>query len=402
MKGYHGRRRTYILVALALLVVLVGLLAGTAWAETPGPVVSAKAAVPLVTKEASFTVASTPGPAIVITHGSRTANNVALTFDMGGLDSTQYMPIMQWLIDHQVHATIFSTGAVGSQTSAGRAVLALVKAHPDLFRIGNHSWDHPNFTTISVSTMQSQINQTESAISPLAGESTKPFFRAPYGSYNSTVLSTVGSLGWRYLVAWDVSTGDSSPVSQGGPTAAGIVSRVKAYVQPGSIVLMHLGGSNTYAALPGVVSTVQAKGLKPVTISELLGDNPTVTRYEQTDPHLVYSGTWYTFRATGSSGGSYARANTAGSLVTIKFNGTYLAWIATMGTTLGKAWVSLDNGTPVNINLAASTVKRQVNVWNTGIFATAGTHVVKIWRDTSNATGKYISIDVVDVVGTLQ
>ena len=164
---------------------------------------------------------------------------------------------------------------------------------------------------------------------------------------------------------------------------------------------MHLGGSNTYAALPGVVSAVQAKGLKPVTISELLADNPVATRYEETDSHLVYSGTWYTFKATGSSGGSYARANTAGS-VTIKFNGTYLAWIATMGTTLGKAWVSLDNGTAVNVNLAASTTKRKVSVWNTGIFATAGTHVVKIWRDTSSATGKYISIDAVDVVGTLQ
>ena len=378
MKGYHGRRGTLILVALALSVVLVGLLAGTAWA------------------------ASTPGPAIVLDHGSRTVNNVALTFDMGGLDSTQYMPIMQWLISHQIHATIFSTGAVGSQTSAGQAVLALVKAHPELFRIGNHSWDHPDFTTISVSAMQSQLNQTESAVSPLAGASTKPFFRAPYGAYNSTVLATVGALGWHYVVGWDVSTGDSSTIAEGGPTAAAIVAKVKANVQPGSIVLMHLGGSNTYAALPGVVSAVQAKGLKPVTISELLADSPTATRYEQTDSHLVYTGTWYTFKATGSSGGSYARTNTAGSLVTIKFNGTYLAWIATMGTTLGKGWVSLDNGTPVNINLAASTTKRQVSVWNTGIFATAGTHVVKIWRDTSNATGKYISIDAVDVVGTLQ
>jgi peptidoglycan/xylan/chitin deacetylase (PgdA/CDA1 family) len=415
MKGHHGRRRTYILVALGLLVVLVGLLAGTAWAKTPDSIVRAKAAVPftgtsftgakavlLAAEAANLAVASTPGPAVVLSHGSRIANDVALTFDVGGLDSTQYVPIVQWLIDHQIHATIFVAGVPGSQTSGGQAALALVKAHPDLFVIGNHSWDHPRFTEISVSKMQSQLNQTEAAISPLAGQSTKPFFRPPYGSYNSTVLSAVGSAGWHYLVTWDLSTGDSSPVSDGGPTAAAIVSKVKANVQSGSIVLMHLGGSNTYAALPGVVAAVQAKGLKPVTLTELLADDPTVTRYQQTDSHLVYAGTWYTFKATGSSGGSYARANTTGSLVTIKFNGRYLAWIATVGTTLGKAWVSLDNGTPVSINLAASSTKRQVSVWNTGMFATAGAHVVKISRDTSSATGKYISIDAVDVVGTLQ
>ena len=37
-----------------------------------------------------------------------------------------------------------------------------------------------------------------------------------------------------------------------------------------------------------------------------------------------------------ASGGSYKRANTNGTSVTVKFNGTYLAWIATKGTTLGK------------------------------------------------------------------
>ena len=87
--------------------------------------------------------------------------------------------------------------------------------------------------------------------------------------------------------------------------------------------------------------------------------------------------------------------------MTIKFNGTYLAWIATKGTTLGKAWVSLDNGTPVNINLAASTAERQVNVWTTGTLA-SGVHTVKIWWDSTNTAGKFISVDAIDVVGTLK
>jgi len=125
------------------------------------------------------------------------------------------------------------------------------------------------------------------------------------------------------------------------------------------------------------------------------------TRYEQTDSRLAYSGSWYTFCATGSSGGSYKRANTQGSSVTVTFEGTYLAWIATKGTTLGKALVSLDGGPAVCVNLAASVVQRQQKVWNTGTLP-AGTHTVKIWWDPTNIAGKYISVDAFDVVGTLK
>jgi hypothetical protein len=124
------------------------------------------------------------------------------------------------------------------------------------------------------------------------------------------------------------------------------------------------------------------------------------TRYQQTDSRLAYAGTWYTFSTSGASGGSYKRASANGTSVTVKFNGTYLAWIATKGTTLGKAFVSLDGGPAVGVNLASSSVAYQQNVWNTGTLA-SGTHTVKIWRDPSSASDKYISVDAFDVVGTL-
>ena len=124
------------------------------------------------------------------------------------------------------------------------------------------------------------------------------------------------------------------------------------------------------------------------------------TRYQQADSHFVYAGTWATFTTTSASGGSYTRANTSGASVTVSFTGTYLAWIATKGTTLGKAYVSLDGGTAVSVNLAASAVAYQQSVWNTGTL-TAGAHTVKIWWDTTNTAGKYISVDAFDVLGTL-
>jgi cell wall-associated NlpC family hydrolase len=125
-----------------------------------------------------------------------------------------------------------------------------------------------------------------------------------------------------------------------------------------------------------------------------------LARVEQTDSRLVYAGTWYTFSTTGPSSGSYRRANTGGTSVTVKFTGTYLSWIATAGTTLSKAYVSLDDRPAQSIDLARSAVAYQQSVWTTGTIP-EGSHTVKIWWDTTNAAGKYISIDAFDVVGTL-
>jgi peptidoglycan/xylan/chitin deacetylase (PgdA/CDA1 family) len=209
-------------------------------------------------------------PANVISHGSRTTGKIALTLDMGGR-LTPAVAIMTWLVDHGVHATIFPTGVAGSTTTQGKAALAIIKAHPELFDVGNHSWDHPDFRTLTTAQMVQEITSTEAAIAPLTGQTTKPWFRPPFGGWNAAVQLGVATAGWRHLVMWDVDTIDWKPESDGGPTTAAIVAKVGANAQAGSIVLMHLGGYNTLDALPGILAAVQAKGLQPATLGELLG-----------------------------------------------------------------------------------------------------------------------------------
>ncbi len=133
---------------------------------------------------------------------------------------------------------------------------------------------------------------------------------------------------------------------------------------------------------------------------------PTTTRYQQAvadskgTPYLTYAGTWATYSTSKASGGSYKRACASGASVTLTFEGTYLAWIATKGTTLGKAFVSVDGGAAKSVDLAAAVATYQQRVWTTGTLS-SGRHTVKIWRDASSATGKYINVDAVDVAGTL-
>ena len=125
--------------------------------------------------------------------------------------------------------------------------------------------------------------------------------------------------------------------------------------------------------------------------------------YEQADSRLVYKGTWSTSSAGSASGTSFKYADTAGASVTVSFKGTYLAWIAKKSPVYGLARVTVDNKTPVLVNLQSSKTLYKQTVWNSGILA-AGTHAVKIeWTGTKKAAanGTNIGVDAFEVGGTL-
>jgi peptidoglycan/xylan/chitin deacetylase (PgdA/CDA1 family) len=252
------------------LVLIPGAVVDEASPPTPSP--GLPTATPAATAAGSVSPSKPPAgaPAVVVSAGPRGTNRIALTFDMGGrLDPA--MDIVTWLVDHKVHATFFPTGKSATTTTEGRAAMTLAAAHPELFDFGNHSWDHPDFTSLSAALMSEQLTSTDSAVTAAFGQSTKPWFRPPYGAWNESVRTGVGAAGWPYLVMWDIDTIDWKSPSDGGPTSSDIVTRVLSKAQGGSIVLMHLGGWHTLEALPDILTGLQGKGLQPVTLTEMLG-----------------------------------------------------------------------------------------------------------------------------------
>ncbi len=215
---------------------------------------------------------ASPPVSLLVSHGDRSGRQVALTLDMGGRVAPA-LDIMALLTAHQVPATIFMTGAIAdsASTDAGREVLAVIEAHPELFDLGNHSYSHPDFRTLTPAHMRDELARTEVALAAWCGHGPRPLFRPPYGGWNAQVLATVGAAGYTRTVLWDVDTIDWKPISDGGPTADQIVAKVLANAAGGSIVLMHLGGYETLAALPRVVDGLRARGLEPVTLATLLG-----------------------------------------------------------------------------------------------------------------------------------
>jgi peptidoglycan/xylan/chitin deacetylase (PgdA/CDA1 family) len=237
---------------------------------------TATATTPTATQPATATPTRTPTPPAtgrLYEHGARGSGQIALTFDMGGRVDPA-LDIMNWLIANDVHATIFMTGAMAESqnTEAGRQVLALVEAHRDLFDLGNHSYSHPDFRDLTAAQMRDELQRTEAAVSRTTSVGMRPWFRPPFGGQDADVVAGVAAAGYPATIMWDIDTIDWRPESDGGPTAADIVDKVVSRAQGGSIVLMHLGGYNTYEALPQVVAGLRARGLEPVTLGEMFAN----------------------------------------------------------------------------------------------------------------------------------
>ena len=113
------------------------------------------------------------------------------------------------------------------------------------------------------------------------------------------------------------------------------------------------------------------------------------------------TGVWADYYVTAAYLGGYGRSSTAGASATIYFTGTRLDWLAMKGTTTGIAVVYLDGAKKATVNLAAAAPSYLVKVWSTGSLA-RGKHQVKIVLSTASPAGKYLTLDAVDIWGTIR
>jgi peptidoglycan-N-acetylglucosamine deacetylase len=207
---------------------------------------------------------------------------VALTFDMGGrMDPA--VDIMNFLVDHEVCATIFATGVM-SQTDEGQRVMAIVKANPHLFEIANHTMHHcdlvrggggspstaPCTGSFDADRIRREMTDAGAILRDGTGQSPVPYWRPPYGSVNQAVIDAVASAGYTKTFLWDIDTVDWKPASQGGPTAAQIAAKVVNNSVNGSNVLFHLGGYETLDALGLIVPGLRDRGFTLTSLSDLL------------------------------------------------------------------------------------------------------------------------------------
>jgi peptidoglycan/xylan/chitin deacetylase (PgdA/CDA1 family) len=205
-----------------------------------------------------------PGRARIVSRARRAPSAVALTFDDG--PSPWTAPIAAALEAHGCRGTFFLRGEAVERDPDAAAALA--RAGHEL---GNHLWSHADPARQNRSELRAEIERTARAIESAAG--VRPaLVRPPYcGAPDSVARAARGGL----VVLRSVDPADWSAASHGA-----IVERVLADAGPGDIVCLHDGiaprnrGTDsrepTVAAVARLVPALLERGLRPVTVSELL------------------------------------------------------------------------------------------------------------------------------------
>jgi peptidoglycan/xylan/chitin deacetylase (PgdA/CDA1 family) len=190
--------------------------------------------------------------------------DVALTFD-DGPHASSTPQILNALSQLDVKATFFMVGKhIRSNPHVTKAISE--EGH----EIGNHTFSHHLMFVLTNNQIKEEIMRTDELIKEINGCSPR-FLRPPVGLFTKRILNIVEQLGYQMVV------GDVYPRDPHMPGKRKIVKRVLQRASPGSIIILHDGGNSkkidrtqTVEALKEIIPRLRDKGLRFVTLSELL------------------------------------------------------------------------------------------------------------------------------------
>lgn len=192
--------------------------------------------------------------------------DIALTFNIGWGDE-KAAPILDVLEKENVKsATFFLSGAWAER-------------HPDLvsrisklgYEIGILGYAYEDYTAIEEGDIRKDLAKAQTAFGKLNIKKIG-LIRAPTGHFDRRTLKIAERFGFT-VVHWSV---DSKDWTNPG------IKKIHANIQKagaGDIVLLHASDSakQTAKALPGIIKDLQARGLKFVTVSEMIANGEAKT-----------------------------------------------------------------------------------------------------------------------------
>jgi peptidoglycan/xylan/chitin deacetylase (PgdA/CDA1 family) len=182
---------------------------------------------------------------------------LALTFD-DGPHPQMTAKLLDILEREKVRATFF---VVGNRVQGQEPLLRRMFYAGN--EIGNHSWNHPDMTSLQPDQMLQQINQTQAAIAS-AQVPAPTLFRPPYGAVNASVRNTVPLT----LALWN-----DDPLDWKGKDPVHLKDIIMAHARRGGVIDLHDIYGVTVDAMALAIPELKTK-YQLVTFSELMNTQP--------------------------------------------------------------------------------------------------------------------------------
>ena len=254
MRVFVVTKRTLLIAAAVLILIAAGIIVAVTAGGDGG---ASQTSAAMQGNEYELEVLAGKRKELPVYSVNRDDKKIALTIDAAWEDDKTPF-ILDQLDQAGIKATFYVCGFwMDKYPDYVKSIFA--KGH----ELGNHTDTHPHMSKIDSVKMQKELTALDDKMEKLTGKRCKTF-RAPYGEYNDTVITTTRAMGYT-PVQWDIDTIDWKQRS-----TDTILASVIPKLHPGAIILCHNNGYNIEEYLPKLIAAAKEQGYEFITVSELL------------------------------------------------------------------------------------------------------------------------------------
>jgi polysaccharide deacetylase family sporulation protein PdaB len=197
-----------------------------------------------------------------IYRGETKNNEVALTFDISWGD-VMAEPILETLKKQNINNATFFLSA------------SWAERHPDLVKrivedghqVGSMGYAYKDYTDLEPNEIRKDLSLAQEVFTEL-GVKDVTLLRPPSGGFNKDVLSIAQKHGYT-VIHYSIDSEDWT-----NPGVEMIIENTTSSIKGGDIVLLHASDSakQTNKAIPAILKGLKSKGLKNVTVDELIAN----------------------------------------------------------------------------------------------------------------------------------
>lgn len=256
------RRRFLLTLAAGLAVAATGrgAVTGTRAGEgTPSARPVAPVRADPVEAAVEVPAGALPPPTGVVTELPGEGNGLALTID-DGTSSDVVAAFAAFAVDAGVRLTFFPNGRYRSWAENAAVLRPLAESGQVAF--GNHTWSHPDVTTLGDTAVAEEIGRNRDFLRTTFGVET-PFFRPPFGSHDDRTDRIAADLGHPTIAMWNGTLGDSRVLT--GPE---LVGYAREWFAAQTIVVGHANHRTVTTVYGELLDIVRERGLRTVTLAD--------------------------------------------------------------------------------------------------------------------------------------
>jgi len=250
-----------------LLVLAAGLAGAAVGRGTTGLVTTdtAPAAAPVAAASVSAVEVPVPGllapPTGVVQGLPGNGTSLALTID-DGTNTEVVAAFAEFAADTGTRLTFFPNGCYSSWEENAKALRPLVDSGQ--VALGNHTWSHPDLTTLGDREVAEEIGRNRDFIADLFGVSDSPFFRPPFGARDERIDRISADQGHPTVVMWDGTLDDARVL-----TPAELMDAARAWFTEQRIVVGHANQPTVTTLYGDLLELIAERGLTTVTLADI-------------------------------------------------------------------------------------------------------------------------------------